>query len=302
MSGGLPRYHHFIPAFYLRQWIGRDGKLIEYSQKAGKLIAKSVGPDSTGFEFDLYAFNDLPGADSQFLEQKFFDYADREANKALQNHLSGAPREAWTPVLISAWSRFLLGIHLRHPDAMPELRDAAQAIWHGSGDGAQANYEKLKLPDDPPTLDEFMAKRDPLVHAKMKLNLIIRALDNEQVGTHINGMRWVVLDVSQARHRLLTSDRPIGINGIIKPDALIAIPISPTKAFVATNEHWPIEQLMRTPPDELVLRSNQYVCARARRYVWAQDRSQTKFIEKYMSVEMEQKPFFPNVGKIAQAA
>jgi hypothetical protein len=26
-----PRDHHFIPVFYLKQWVGSSGKLIEYS-------------------------------------------------------------------------------------------------------------------------------------------------------------------------------------------------------------------------------------------------------------------------------
>ena len=26
-----PRDHHFIPAFYLKQWAGPDGKVIEYA-------------------------------------------------------------------------------------------------------------------------------------------------------------------------------------------------------------------------------------------------------------------------------
>ena len=37
-----PRDHHFIPAFYLKQWTGLDGKLVEYSRKGGKLIVKPV--------------------------------------------------------------------------------------------------------------------------------------------------------------------------------------------------------------------------------------------------------------------
>jgi hypothetical protein len=33
---------------------------VEYSKKHDKLIPKPGGPDSTGFEFDLYAFHELP--------------------------------------------------------------------------------------------------------------------------------------------------------------------------------------------------------------------------------------------------
>src|ERR1700747_3219763 len=126
----IPRDHHFIPAFYLRQWCGPDGKLCEYTIKRGKLIPKPVGPNATGYQFDLYAFPELPADQSQFIEQKFFDYADRTASDALKLHFVGNAA-AWSSELISAWSRFVIALHLRHPDAMPELRTAAQAIWEG---------------------------------------------------------------------------------------------------------------------------------------------------------------------------
>ena len=64
----VPRDHHFIPAFYLSQWTGLDDKLVEYTKKRGKLIAKPVGPRSTGYETYLYKFPDLPSASAQYFQ------------------------------------------------------------------------------------------------------------------------------------------------------------------------------------------------------------------------------------------
>jgi hypothetical protein len=36
-----PRDHHFIPVFYLKQWVGPTNKLVEYSIKHDKLIANT---------------------------------------------------------------------------------------------------------------------------------------------------------------------------------------------------------------------------------------------------------------------
>jgi hypothetical protein len=80
-----PLKHHFIPAFFLAQWTEADEKLIEYTIKHGKLIAKPVGPHATGYEPQLYSFPELPPEAAQFLEQVFFDYADRVASDALKN-------------------------------------------------------------------------------------------------------------------------------------------------------------------------------------------------------------------------
>jgi hypothetical protein len=62
ISNNKPRDHHCIPVFYLKQWRGQNKKLIEYTVKHGKLIARPVGAKGTGFQTDLYAFPELPPA------------------------------------------------------------------------------------------------------------------------------------------------------------------------------------------------------------------------------------------------
>jgi Protein of unknown function (DUF4238) len=84
-----PRDHHFIPAFYLKQWANGSGKVVEYSRKGGKLVLKPVGPRSTGFERDLYAFPELPLASAQYMERIFFAYADQKASDALEKDSLG---------------------------------------------------------------------------------------------------------------------------------------------------------------------------------------------------------------------
>jgi len=164
--------HHFIPAFYLGQWCKDPAddasKLIEYSMPYGnKLMQKSVGPRATGFQRDLYAFPELPPDRAQFIEQQFFDYADRVAADALQMLLTGDDR--WTSETRSAWSRFVVGIHLRHPDAIPELRAAARTLWAGDGEEYQREYELIRQPGDPATFDERIAQIDPLVPIKVEV-------------------------------------------------------------------------------------------------------------------------------------
>jgi hypothetical protein len=202
----VPHDHHFIPVFYLKRWVGTGGKkLVEYTLKNRKLIAKPVGPRATGFQTDLYSFPELPPEIAQYVEQEFFQYADDKASDALALHLNGPPT-GWNSELRSAWSRFIIGIHMRHPDAMPELRAAAAAIWEGSASDACRNYERFRQPADPATHDQYLAERDPLTPVKACVNLIMAAIDNFEAGTHINQMTWAIVDVSTARDRLLTSD------------------------------------------------------------------------------------------------
>jgi hypothetical protein len=296
-----PRNHHFIPAFYLKRWEDPSGQITEYklieNAKVGrKLVSKPIGRDGTGFERDLYAFPELPPDAAQFIEEAFFAYADQKASDALDNHL-GIATHPWTNELVSAWSRFVIAIHLRHPDAMPELRQAAKQIWDASGVDYQARYEAIRKPEYPPTFDEYLAQRDPLLPIKMHVNLIIKAFDNHVVGAHINRMPFAVIDLSAAPHRLLLSDRPVEIFNLDEANGLISIPISPTKLFVAANEEATFGKLRRNKPNDLVRHVNLHLVSRARRFVWAQDASQERFIVNRMSTKREPTPLFPNIGR-----
>lgn len=290
-----PIDHHFIPAFFLAQWADVTNKLIEYTIKHGKLIAKPVGPRATGYESHLYSFPELPPQAAQFLEAVFFNYADRVAADALRNHLSATPTQ-WTTELISAWSRFVIALHLRHPDAMPELRAAAKSVWHGSGAAYQAQYEAIKKPEDPPTFDEYLAAHDPLTATKVHVNMIVKVFDNEILGKHLNNMTWGVIDVGNSPCRFLLSDRAVVFANLNNPDGVAYLPISPTKIFVAVNTPDRLQRLRALPPREIVHNSNRFLVGRARRFVWAHDQSQRTFIEKHMSQRMESTPLFPNIG------
>ncbi|MGA2995988.1 hypothetical protein [Bradyrhizobium sp.] len=55
-------------------------------------------------------------------------------------------------------------------------------------------------------------------------------------------------------------------------------------------------------PVDLVARVNGFVVGRARRFVWASDRTQENFVGDRMSTEMEPLPLFPNIDKYPSAA
>jgi uncharacterized protein DUF4238 len=295
---GEPHDHHFIPSFYLSQWATADEKLIEFKRVYNnKLVAKPVGPDATGFEIDLYEVKDLPPEQRQYLEKEWFNYLDRTAFEALTDHLNGKPATSWDNEHVNAWSRFVFGLHFRHPHAMPELREGAKAVWEASGSVYQSEYDKIKTSAHPPTMDEYFAALDPFTAAKIRLNMIIKVFDNETLISHLNKMPFAIVDVSAAPERFVTSDRPVCISNLLKPDGVIFLPISPTKLFVAVNDVKSLEQIAKQTPLELVRRVNDFVIRRARLYVWAGDKSLEPFIDEAMSTKMEPLPLFPNAGK-----
>jgi hypothetical protein len=294
---GDPRKHHFIPSFYLSQWANTNCKLIEFTRKYNKLIVKPIGPDATGFEIDLYELKDLPAEQRQYLEKVWFNYLDQTAFEALTNHLAEKPPSLWKNEHVNAWSRFVFGIHYRHPHAMPELREAAKAIWEASGTAQQNDWEKIKEPEHPATFDEYLATVDPFTAAKVRLNMIIKVFDNPTLVGHLNQMPYAVIDASAASEQFVTSDRPVCIHNLAKDDGVIFLPISPTKLFVAVNNEKSLEKIGFQTALDLVRRVNDFVVGRARLYVWARDEALEPFIRAKMSMDMEPLPFFPNAGK-----
>ena len=142
-----PNDHHFIPVFYLKQWVSSStGKLIEYSIKHGKFIAKEVGPKATGFQSGLYSFPELPPESAEHIEDVFLRKSDNEAALALQRILAW-DATPWGPDMMQAWARCVMLMLLRHPDVISEMRLAASAIWDFHGAESQQRYEaEIKKP------------------------------------------------------------------------------------------------------------------------------------------------------------
>ena len=256
-----PRDHHYIPVLYLKQWCELDKKLVEYTVKQGHFIAKPVGPKGTGFQTDLYAFPELPPEMAQHMEDVFLKYADNTASLALQKLLTGDGH--WTSELRSGWSRFLISLLIRHPDIMLELRAGAVASWKRTAPSSQARYEELKEPHFPATFDEYVSTVDPLIPVKVTLNAIVKAFDNQRLGTQINGMHWAVIDLSKASHQLVTSDRPLQYQNLAMETGFISLPVGPTKLFLAANSPRSISNVRARRAEYVVKEVNRFVVSRA---------------------------------------
>jgi hypothetical protein len=131
----------------------------------------------------------------------------------------------------------------------------------------------------------------------MRVNLIIKALDNDIVGAHINQMTQAIIDISASPYRLLTSDRPVELFNLQGSNGILSIPISPTKLFVAVNDGAILDKLRRAAPEKLVSDVNAFVASRAKRFVWTQEASQERFVEYTMSTKLEPTPLLPDIDR-----
>jgi hypothetical protein len=114
-----PTRHHYIPVFYLKQWVGPDGRLCEYSRPHKETKAKRKHPAATAYVDNLYTVPGLPPAEAQFVEKKFMQIVDSGAAEAMTAMLKrtepiGDKEPNWMHVI--HWARFIYSLSLRTPE------------------------------------------------------------------------------------------------------------------------------------------------------------------------------------------
>lgn len=116
--------HHYVPKFYLKQWVGEDGRLCEFSRpykpQDGHLAprrppvkARWVAPDGTGYLRGLNTFARLRPELADMLERRFFKTVDNDAAVLLEK----LNRDCVDFTTRSEWSRFLMAQMHRSPEA-----------------------------------------------------------------------------------------------------------------------------------------------------------------------------------------
>lgn len=287
MSSNPPIDHHYIPRFLLEQWtVG--GKLYRYTQPVpGKVVPDLRPPSAVGFQRRLYEMPMLPPEKAQLIEQTLMKTIDDRAAIAHRMLLDKDQFQRMDSDQRSAWIVLIQSLTIRTPDNLAAYKAGFSAAYNrlGPDSEAQAKYNEIKKPEDPPTYEEWIAINDPTASEKAAFHMLPAVIQNEEIGQRIIEMSWSVLEIYSGS--FLISDEPIIIsNGIGKPDGHIAMPISPTKLFLATNNSYTYNRV-RALQKELVRKVNQKVVGRARYFVGARDTSQNRFIENRFRRESE---------------
>jgi Protein of unknown function (DUF4238) len=245
-----PTRHHYIPKFYLKQWMGSDGRLCEYSRPYKETKPSRKHPSGTGYVDGLYTIPGLPPEQSQFVEKSFMKAVDDWAARALAIMLRQNARSHDLDARSkAAWARFLYSLIVRTPESIIRMQQ--------------------KLDEKPPQLPF------PVQH------FLPDVINSERVITEIVSMRFSTANFENTRHSLLTSDRPVIMTwGLVEPDAHIAIPISPKKLFLATKSDETYTAIASMASDDLVEAVNYKVSEQAIKYVYGIDDRQLRFVSK----------------------
>jgi hypothetical protein len=219
--------HHYIPIFYLKQWAGDDGRICEFSKPYNSVKARKVHPAATAYVDGLNTVTGLPRAEEQYLEEVFYKAADNDAARVLRILFTPPP---WNMSVRerSGWSRFIISLMLRNPEAVQKHTKVAVELFRESLPRIEELYAREHGANDPLTYAEYAQIHGPSPEGRTIVRILQGLVDNEELGRKLNSMRWVVLAERNPTFQLLTSDRPLLVtNGIGRPDGHIIMPISP---------------------------------------------------------------------------
>lgn len=273
-----PRKHHYLPEFLLRSWSDPNGRIARYVPvHNGQLDKKRVFPSQAGFKLDLYT---VPGFESGWkstsLEHSFFAPLDTHAALAHQTLVQTG--RATTSELRSGWAAFLSSLLIRSPHDLDATIEEFDKIISEDPEGIEESYQSLKKPEDPPTLIEWIKARDPNFKRKSTLIIIQQMILNFDRNNYLVKIRWSVVDVSMSKYKLLISDAPIIFRPLKLENGHIALPLSPTKLFLASEFSEFHQEVSNANATKLVELVNQQIVGCARFFVCSHCDSQDRFI------------------------
>ncbi|TBA16126.1 DUF4238 domain-containing protein [Rhizobium ruizarguesonis] len=274
--------HHYIPQFYLRPWEGDDNQLQEFKRGyLNQVTTKRVFTKQTGYAPDLYT---LPGATEetkQNVEKAFMALLDNEAVKARDMMLNDQiPAD---PKTRESWTRFVLSMVFRNPEEMEKFKASFRNEIRKPDPKIRAEYDRLKDPDDPETFEEWLMQNRPERMERSAILTMTNLVQRNNVNYLLRTMHWRVIDVSEVSRRLMTSDRPIMMsNGMVQYGGHFALPISPTKLFLACTAVQFANEFCAMATSKIVRDVNKIVIGQGRKFVYAKDTAQQTDVRQHM--------------------
>lgn len=281
MEGVLPPAH-LVPAYlssaYLVSWAVRS-TLCAMRKIGSEIVVESVPADAAVLTPQPRDNDDLPSELTQQIEQHLAALALLDPAAALQPIRERRAAE-WNDVARRDFSRFIVALLLRHPSVVAQVASAVRDIVDTGTRERQTRYAAKR--SDPKTFAEYVTRSDPQAPAQAATGYLQKVLDGDAIAAAIDKMQWARIDVSQARFTLLSSDLPLDIPlNLTDKTAYVALPLSPTALFVASNNPGLLDTLSRHDPSKVVRMMNQVTVERARDCIFSVDDSQLAFVKHH---------------------
>ncbi|MBB3290504.1 MULTISPECIES: DUF4238 domain-containing protein [unclassified Rhizobium] len=275
--------HHYIPQFYLRPWLSDHDKRLQEFKRGhhNQISTKRIFTKQTGYAINLYTLPGVTEETKQNVERFFMSFVDDSAVKARDLLLAGEiPTNA---NLRHSWARFLVSLVFRNPEEVAKFKRQFREMLLAPDAEIQRRYEEYRREDDPERFEEWINRHDPTHAERSAVLTLARLVEHRNVLRLIRNMYWRVIDTGRMARKLVTSDRPVMMtNGLGRYDGHFAIPISPTKLFIACTTQQYLSEVEAVPLGKLVRGANDAAIGQAKKFVYGVDDSQMSEIRRRM--------------------
>lgn len=263
------------------------------------VIDRRKFPKAIGWHSNLYTLPGAPLGQRNLIEDHFFALTDQAASNAVAAMIL-QPDQSLSNEMRSSFTRLLTSFMHRTPDRVEALRLGLSSALEPVMEGVRKRHaegEELELPDGM-SLDEALQAWREQIRTFEWGKVLTTAINSPFIGNHLINMHWFVRNLIRACDTFMTADKPlVHSNGIGKEDGNIALALSPTTLFVATNNKRTADNILNVSDDFFVTRFNHEVAKNARNYVYAEGRSQLSFVERRLGVVAPPPPRF--TGRVA---
>ena len=269
--------HHYVPQFLLSPWAKNtpDKKFEVFRLDLPHLPSSRHPPKYTGFVDDLYALTEevVAGMERQAIEKLFLRRIDNSGAR-VRRKLENQGLESLTEEDKVDWTRFLMSLRFRQPNIVHEIQQKSAHRLKAILKDRQEDYEELIIDGASPTLEEWTEKQFPGLIENFGLSFFHKLVDNSYYGNKILRMKWGIWDFQEVQYDLLLSDHPcIFTSGIDETNCVIALPISPKKAFLATQSNNTAETIREQGPKDIAMLLNESSVLQASVRIYARNES-----------------------------
>lgn len=275
--------HHYVPRFYLAAWEGVDQKIACYRWVRNHIHVSRLSPKNVAFERDLYALRSVPDDQKQVIEKKYFaEIVDEKASHVSELLKSESPYVLNHEQRVQ-WARFLLSFRARLPALVRKIEEEAAPELVEALLRDPDEYEKLRRPEDPGTLLEWVRVNFPATIENFGVRLVPSLIEQANLLRDVYQMHWWTQTLDSGNARFLTSDNPcVYTKGLRHQDCVIALPLSPKVVFLAANRTELETNLRNQTFQAMAIRTNQSVVSQAFEYVYGQQSNQRFFVRKHL--------------------
>ena len=269
--------HHYVPDCLLRNWHSptHPKKLLQYEWTPRDLDIREYTAKSVAKLNHLYSRKSADGELDVSIEKNYFGpIIDSPAAMVMSKILSNGVSSLNETQRLT-WAYFLVAQMVRVPSMLEEFRERAEEDF-------EQGIDEVSIRSGRTSFREYAENYKATAAHNVSVEMLPDVIRDPRLSTCLLRASWRSIDLKSGGIGLLMGDRPLLRVGPLKGNFLFTLPLSPTTVFCVASYDGSLQKMLDENPKVLAKTLNKDTVVKAERYVYAQDRSNTILIRKYL--------------------